>query len=107
MLKEGATAIVCANDLIAQGVIEYCDAHNVRVPEDVSVVGFDNMPIAATTQPPLTTISQQRNELGRCAYVILNSLIHHISISKTLLRPQLIERESTSRISRNATNHLL
>lgn len=98
-LSEGATAIVCGNDLLAQGVIEYCSENNYRIPEDVSVVGFDNIPIAATTEPPLTTISQQRNELGRCAYVILNSLIHHISISKTLLRPQLIERESAARVS--------
>ena len=100
LLAEGATAIVCASDLIAQGVIEYCNEHKIRIPEDVSVVGFDNIPIAATTEPPLTTISQQRNELGRCAYVILNSLIHHISISKTLLRPQLIERESTTRVTK-------
>jgi len=97
-LAEGATAIVCANDLPAQGVIEYCNANGYNVPEDISVVGFDNIPIAATTEPPLTTICQQRNELGKCAYVILNSLIHHISISKTLLRPQLIERESTTRV---------
>ena len=97
-LAEGATAIVCANDLLAQGVIEYCNANGYNVPEDISVVGFDNIPIAATTEPPLTTICQQRNELGKCAYVILNSLIHHISISKTLLRPQLIERESTTRV---------
>lgn len=98
-LSEGATAIICGNDLLAQGVIEYCVENNYRIPEDVSVVGFDNIPIAATTEPPLTTISQQRNELGKCAYVILNSLIHHISISKTLLRPQLIERESAARVS--------
>ena len=97
-LDAGATAIVCGNDLLAQGVIEYCTANGYRVPEDISVVGFDNIPIAATTEPPLTTISQQRNELGKCAYVILNSLILHISISKTLLRPQLVERESTTRV---------
>ena len=58
---------------------------------------FDDISIAATFDPPLTTIRQERNELGRCAYDILNSLIHHIPISKTLLRPKLIERESTAR----------
>lgn len=97
-LEEGATAIVCGNDLIAQGVIEYCTSHGYRVPEDVSVIGFDNIPIAATTVPPLTTIAQQRNELGKSAYVILNSLILHISIGKMQLRPKLIERESTTRV---------
>ena len=98
-LAEGATSIVCGNDLIAQGVISYCNANGYRVPEDISVIGFDNIPIAATTEPPLTTISQQRNELGKCAYVCLNSLILHIPISKVLLRPQLVERESTTRVT--------
>lgn len=95
-LKEGATAIVCGSDLIAQGAIETCIKEGYRIPEDISITGFDNIPIAATTQPPLTTISQQRNELGRCAYLTLYSLINHVSISKTLLRPQLVERESTA-----------
>ena len=93
-LAAGATAVVCGNDLIAKGVIDECTKRGFRVPEDVSVVGFDDISIF---DPPLTTIRQERNELGRCAYDILNSLIHHIPISKTLLRPKLIERESTAR----------
>lgn len=96
-LGEGATAILCGNDLIASGVITECQLRGFRVPEDVSVVGFDDLPISSMLEPPLTTIRQERGELGKCAYVILNSLIHHISISKTLIRPQLIERESTTR----------
>lgn len=96
-LAAGATAVVCGNDLIAKGVIDECTKRGFRVPEDVSVVGFDDISIAATFDPPLTTIRQERNELGHCAYDILNSLIHHIPISKTLLRPKLIERESTAR----------
>ena len=96
-LSAGATAVVCGNDLIAKGVIDECTKRGFRVPEDVSVVGFDDISIAATFDPPLTTIRQERNELGRCAYDILNSLIHHIPISKTLLRPKLIEHESTAR----------
>ena len=96
-LAAGATAVVCGNDLIAKGVIDECTKRGFRVPEDVSVVGIDDISIAATLAPPLTTIRQERNELGRCAYDILNSLIHHIPLSKTLLRPKLIERESTAR----------
>jgi LacI family transcriptional regulator len=100
-LEEGVTAIVCANDLLAQGVIEYCQSKGYGIPEDISVIGFDNIPIAAANTPPLTTIAQQRNELGKCAYVCLNSLVHHIPISKVLLRPQLVERESTTRVTPN------
>lgn len=98
-LAAGATAIVCGNDLIASGVISECTQRGFRVPEDISVVGFDDIPLAPAMTPPLTTIRQDRNELGKGAYVVLNSLIHHISISKMLLRPQLIERESTTRVS--------
>lgn len=97
-LEAGATAIVCGNDLIAQGVIEECIRLKYRVPWDVSVIGFDDITVAATSSPSLTTIRQERNSLGKCAYVSLNSLIHHIPISKTLLRPSLIERESAARL---------
>lgn len=103
-LSAGATAILCGNDLIAKGVINECTARGFRIPEDISVIGFDDIPLAAALTPPLTTIRQDRNELGKCAYIILNSLIHHISISKTLLRPKLIERESTTRVSKKTAN---
>ncbi len=97
-LAAGATAIICGNDLIAMGVLKECRSRGLRVPEDISVVGFDDIPPAETTFPPLTTIRQERNELGRCGYVMLNSLINHIPISKTLMRPQLIERGSTAKV---------
>ncbi len=95
-LAAGATAIICGNDLIASGVIKECRLRGFRIPEDISVIGFDDIPLAQTLTPPLTTVRQELNELGRCAYIILNSLVHHIPISKTLLRPQLIERASTA-----------
>lgn len=97
-LEAGATGIVCGNDLIAQGVIDECRKLGYRVPWDISVVGFDDISIAAALSPSLTTIRQDRNALGKCAYVILSSLIQHIAISKTLLRPMLVERESTARV---------
>lgn len=100
-LAKGATAIMCGNDLIAKGVIAECESRGFRVPEDVSVIGFDDIALASVLTPPLSTIRQERNELGRCAYVILNSLVHHIPISSTLLRPKLIERESSTRVRTN------
>lgn len=96
-LGAGATAIICGNDLIASGVIAECKARGFRVPEDISVVGFDDIPLSAHLEPPLTTIRQERAELGKCAYVILNSLVHHIPICRTQIRAVLIERESTAR----------
>lgn len=95
-LAAGATAILCGNDLLAYGTIEECLARGFRVPEDISVIGFDDLPTSARFAPPLTTVRQDRIELGKSGYYTLNSLIHHVSISKTLLRPQFMVRESTT-----------
>lgn len=95
-LKAGATAIMCGNDLIATGVIAECRKHGFSVPEDISVIGFDDLPMSSHLTPPLTTIRQDRGELGKSGYYTLTSLISKVSISKTLLRPLLITRESTS-----------
>lgn len=104
-LGAGATAIICGNDLIASGVIAECKLRGFRVPEDISVVGFDDLPLAASLDPPLTTVRQERNELGRCAYVVLNSLVHHIPFCRTQIRAKLIERESTARYQAPAETH--
>ena len=98
-IAAGATAIICGSDVIAKGVIDQCNIHGFKVPDDISVIGFDDIKLAAALTPPLTTIRQESNDLGRCAYVILSSLVHHIPISRTQLRPKLIERESTARVS--------
>lgn len=96
-LEHGATAVVCGSDVIAYGVIEECKQRGLRVPEDISVVGFDDLPPSAKTEPPLTTVRQDRIELGKCGYMALHGLINHVSISKTLLRPHFVERNSTSK----------
>lgn len=96
LLSMGITAILCGNDLIASGVITECNKRSVRVPEDVSVIGFDDIPLSGKLHPPLTTVRQDRLELGKSGFHTLNSLINHISISRTLLRPQLIVRKSTA-----------
>lgn len=96
-LEQGATAIVCGNDLIAYGVMKECVQHGFLVPEDISVIGFDDLPLSAQISPALTTIRQERVELGKCGYMALHSLMHHVSVSKTLLRPQFILRNSTAK----------
>ncbi|MCR4998652.1 MAG: LacI family transcriptional regulator [Lachnospiraceae bacterium] len=92
----GATAIVCGNDDIARGVIDSCRDLGFSVPEDVSVIGFDDMPFAARLNPPLTTIRQNRLELGKCAFMVLQTLMEGVSLSKNLLRPSLTMRASTA-----------
>lgn len=95
-IKNGATAIVCASDLIASGVMNEVMHCGLRVPEDISVVGFDDLPLAAQLSPPLTTIKQDRSNIGKSAFLLLDGLVHGICVSKMLLRAALIERSSTA-----------
>lgn len=94
-LEHNATAILCASDLIASGVITEVTKHGLRVPEDISVIGFDDLPIATALTPPLTTIRQDRIDLGKSAFLLLDGLMHNVTISKLLLRPKFISRESS------------
>lgn len=94
-IKNGATAIMCASDLIASGVIYEVHKLGLRVPEDISVIGFDDLPIANRLTPPLTTIRQDRNDMGKSALLLLEGLINHVSVSKLLLRAKFIQRKST------------
>lgn len=96
MLDAGATAIMCGNDLIASGVIMECNKRGLKVPEDISVIGFDDIPLAKELD--LSTIRQERQELGRCAFFTLDSLMNKISVSKTTLRPKFIERSSIGEV---------
>lgn len=100
-LENGATAILCASDLIASGVITEVVKRGLRVPEDVSVVGFDDLPLAAQLTPPLTTVRQDRTDLGKSAFLLLDGLIHNITVSKMLLRAKFIERASTAPVPKN------
>ena len=99
LIKNGATAILCGNDLLAVGVIKECKRLHLKLPQDLSIIGFDNLPISETISPALTTINQNRVELGRNSYAALYWLIAKVPISKSLLRPELIIRESTAPIS--------
>lgn len=70
---ERPTALLCANDQMAIGAIEYCRAANLRVPVDLSVVGFDDVPIARLIAPALTTVRQPAREMGQAAVKLLFS----------------------------------
>ena len=65
------TALLCANDQMAIGAIEYCRAARIRIPEDLSIVGFDDVPIARLIAPALTTVSQPAREMGYAAAKLL------------------------------------
>ena len=69
------TALLCANDMMAIGALEYCRATGLHVPADVSIVGFDDVPMAPLLTPRLTTVRQPALEMGVAAAELLIDLI--------------------------------
>lgn len=95
------TALVCSNDIIACGCLKAFSEAGVRVPEDISVVGFDNLPLSAISDPPLTTIQVSKAQIGTMAIQLLVSRIQGeaaIPAVKVLIGGKLIERNSVRRI---------
>lgn len=92
------TALVVGNDQMALGAIYALHEHNLHVPHDKSVVGFDDIPEAAYFQPPLTTIRQDFNKLGEISVGYLLELIQDPETPKMqhVLYPDLVIRQSTS-----------
>jgi LacI family transcriptional regulator len=93
------TAVVCVNDVLALGVLRGLHRNGLRVPQDISLVGYDDVPFAAVLSPPLTTIQQLPYRLGETAAQLMLDAItgqtppmdRHV-----LFEPKLIVRDSTA-----------
>jgi DNA-binding LacI/PurR family transcriptional regulator len=100
LLNKGAdfTAIVCYNDVSAIGAIRALKDHGLRVPEDISVVGFDDIESASFHNPSLTTIHQPLYRMGGMAARLLLQRIRgqETSPEDVLIKPELVIRESTA-----------
>jgi len=100
LLDNGATAIVCASDLMALGAIEACRSRRLRVPKDVSVVGYDDSPMMAFTDPALTTVRQAVPAMCSAALrALLDQLAGRtLPRHEYLFRPELVVRGSTGAV---------
>ena len=94
------TAIVCANDIIALNAIKTINRLNKKVPDDISVIGFDNIKMGEFVSPKLSTFNIPRQEIGEeVAKYVANSIkSHQISLSQIVIRCSYIERESNRSI---------
>ena len=97
LLSSGHTAIVCGSDLMALGAIRAVRSRGLAVPADVSVVGFDDSPLIAFTDPPLTTVRQPALAMGEAAVDTLVAEIGGVRGPRTelLFHPDLVVRGST------------
>ena len=92
------TAVICFNDKVAVGVLQAASDRGLRVPEDLSVVGFDDIDVARSTTPRLTTVRQPLQEMGRMAVTALMRVLdgHRAEALHIELATELIVRNSTA-----------
>lgn len=98
LLDRGVTGLVCGSDLMALGAIRAARRRGLRVPGDVSIVGFDDSPLIAFTDPPLTTLRQPVAAMGAAAVRTLVDEIngHPSPRSEYVFSPELVVRGSTA-----------
>jgi LacI family transcriptional regulator len=97
-LAEPPTAIFASNDVMAMGVMDAVHNRGLRIPGDISIVGFDNIPQSAAVFPPLTTVEQPLEDMGREATRMLLTILkkHAENVERIELPTELVVRSSTS-----------
>jgi LacI family transcriptional regulator len=98
-MKERPTAVVASNDLMAIGFMNACDEENIKVPDDIAVVGMDNTALATRVTPKLTSVAMMQEEIGRNAAQILMDNLCDGAVQKGNIKllPRLIVRDSSVR----------
>jgi LacI family transcriptional regulator len=96
------TTLVATNDLMAIGALETAREAGVRIPDDISLVGFDDLPISSMVYPTLSTIHLSRAEIALRAFDALLDAVksgNKILLPAPPVRPRLIVRQSTGKLS--------
>ncbi|CAL9652810.1 HTH-type transcriptional regulator DegA [Streptomyces sp. enrichment culture] len=101
LLERGVTGIICASDPLALGAVRAARRRGHHVPHDVSVVGYDDSAFMTCTEPPLTTVRQPIEAMGRAAVDLLCAQIQGTEVphSELLFEPELVVRGSTAQVS--------
>lgn len=98
LIERGVTGIVCASDPLALGTVRAVRRRGMAVPADVSVIGYDDSAFMNCTDPPLTTIRQPIEAMGRAAVDLLAAQINgaEVTAEELLFEPELVVRGSTA-----------
>ncbi|MET8289675.1 LacI family DNA-binding transcriptional regulator [Streptomyces sp. NPDC048448] len=102
LIDRGVTGFICASDPLALGVVRAARRKGLDVPSQVSVVGYDDSALMNCTEPPLTTVRQPIEAMGRAAVELLNAQIGGSSVTpeELLFEPELVVRGSTAQAPR-------
>ena len=98
-MQDKPTAVCCSNDINALTLCDMLRNAGIRIPEDISITGFDNLPAVATNTPPITTVAQNFERLSKAAIHAVTQLIEAKETPKKyLIDVNLIERESVKQL---------
>jgi LacI family transcriptional regulator len=95
-LTTGVTGIFCYNDMVAVGALLACQELNILIPQNLSLVGFDDIALCRYVTPSLTTVCQPKLEIGRSAMQMLLDLLEEKSVENLVLSPFVVKRNSTT-----------
>ena len=100
LLRHGVTGVICASDVLALGAIRAVRRAGLSVPGDVSVVGYDDSAFMNCTDPPLTTVRQPIESMGKAAVALLVNQMENVSVypEELLFEPELVVRGSTGAV---------
>jgi len=105
LLRNDVTAVICASDVLALGAIRAVRRAGLSVPGDVSVVGYDDSAFMNCTDPPLTTVRQPIESMGKAAVALLVNQVENVAVypEELLFEPELVVRGSTGPASAGGT----
>ncbi len=102
LIRKGVTGVICASDVMALGAIRAARRAGLSVPDDVSVIGYDDSALMNCTDPPLTTLRQPIDAMGRAVVDLLAAQIDKalVPADELLFEPELVVRASTGPVRR-------
>lgn len=102
LIRRGVTGVICASDVMALGAIRAARRAGLSVPGDVSVIGYDDSALMNCTDPPLTTLRQPIDAMGRAVVDLLAAQIDKalVPADELLFEPELVVRASTGPVKR-------
>ena len=100
-MEDRPTAVFCFNDTMALGLMSRLQQQGIRIPEDISVIGYDNIELAEYFSPPLTTVHQPKRRVGKNAFEILLERIKDKDHEKRVfeMHPEIVERSTVKTLN--------
>lgn len=95
----GCTAIICSHDSLAHSLMLHCKDMDISIPNDLSIVGIDDIEMSSHSSPPLTTLRQDQEILGNAAFHAVINQINGVPMSRLLIHSKLIVRDSVKNLN--------